>query len=69
MNSEFKTLPFTLHLLVQRSTPKGITCCVLRADKYSSKVYKYFVEYSDTESTSKSYTEIEKRVSTENEAV
>ena len=35
----------------------------LRADKYSKKVYKYFVEYADKESKKKTTTESEKRIS------
>lgn len=36
-----------------------------RNDKYSSKVYRYFVEYSDKESVKKSRIEAEKTTSTE----
>ncbi|CAK9084674.1 unnamed protein product [Durusdinium trenchii] len=37
---------------------------LVKNDKYSSKVFKYFVEYSETETTKKSYTEIETQRST-----
>ena len=37
---------------------------VLRNDKYSSKVFKYFVESSDKESLKKSRTELERLEST-----
>lgn len=40
---------------------------ILRNDKYSKKVYKYFVEYADKKAKKKSHTEIE-RHSTQQEA-
>ena len=39
-------------------------CTTVRNDKYSAKVYKYFVEYSDKEAKKKTYTETEKTKST-----
>lgn len=36
----------------------------LRNDKYSSKVFRYFVEYSDKESTKRVRTESERQTST-----
>ena len=40
---------------------------ILRNDKYSKKVYKYFVEYADKKAKKKTHTEIE-RHSTQQEA-
>lgn len=40
------------------------TWTIPRNDKYSSKVFKYFVEYSETETTKNTHTEKETRSST-----
>ena len=40
-----------------------------RQDKYSKKVYKYFVEYSDNESKKKTYSETERHVSEKEKAL
>ena len=39
-----------------------------RQDKYSSKVYKYFVDFSETEAQEKKYSETDRHQSTSNEA-
>ena len=41
----------------------------LRNDKYSEKVFKYFVDYSDKESKKKVYTESQQHTSTEEKAL
>ena len=46
-----------------------ITACNPREDKYSKKVYKYFVEYADKESKKKTYSETERRVSEKEQAL
>ena len=43
--------------------------CNPRQDKYSKKVYKYFVEFSDKESKKKTYSETERRVSEKEKAL
>ena len=42
-----------------------LSSCWVRNDKYSSKIFRYFIEYSDKESTKKVRTELERRTSTE----